>query len=83
MARPKLFAHSFLVIMKLVPMAIELDTASARPIYLSSTIKTSPETESEDGGGERVVKANAPTPSVLNTSELAPLPQDTPSLLGS
>ena len=30
--------RTFLVRMKLVPMANELETASARPIYLSSTI---------------------------------------------
>lgn len=30
--------RTFLVIMKLVPMATELETASARPMYLSSTI---------------------------------------------
>lgn len=30
--------RTFLVIMKLVPMATELETASARPMYLSSTM---------------------------------------------
>jgi hypothetical protein len=32
------YPRTFLVIMKLVPMATELETASASPMYLSSTM---------------------------------------------
>ena len=33
--------HTFLVMMKLVPIATDPETAKARPMYLSSTMTTS------------------------------------------